>query len=731
MEAALHESMADDPCKKAYATICIVRDISRSTTKLRELIEGISPSIGEENSGLLRVELKNFEWERKFALETTIEMKLRPPNISLDPTAIINLTDVGIPNDIQMALSWGPRFVFPNNNFDLLDIIPDIDAIVTNRLPDLKQDQARKLSSIRISKFNEEGGYVNTVESWLNFLAQRSTDFFKHNSHLIVVNSDKGKHTVIMLKRAYEQKVEDLLSDTNTYRIVANSCNENIDKNEAFVDRLVQLGVVDKSKRFRLSDKSAIPAKFYGLPKIHKGNAPLRPITSAFEAPGKNLAEFLVQTLSAFFDDENLHVKNTAEFKEFIDKVRIEPDEILVSFDVVSMFTNIPVDLAIEVIRKKKRIIEKRTKIPFELLEEMLRFVMSDCAQFTYKTATYSQVHGIGMGSAISPLIAKIVMSDLMATQLPKLPQQPNFIRVYVDDTACCVKRTLVNEMLHTLNDYHCGIQFTMEMETDGRINFLDITLIRNGSNIMTNWYKKPFASNRLLNYLSSHKRSTIVNVAKAHIVTILKLSDGEFFQENREHIVNRLRLNNFPEIEIMRLMNENYSMMRVAPKRIILNTKYGAMTQIDGLTKGIAQDIKLLDPELAITGRPNRINGNFWSQLKDRTEPELRPNMIVDIVCNCRQAAIIDHTRYKERLSSLVDRTMSTFSFSEAACDRTHNFSLDKIMYTKGSSTAQKTRLKCEVRAAASNKKILNKLQGIEPRWRKLIKKKRSHKRN
>lgn len=492
-----------------------------------------------------------------------------------------------------------------------------------------------------------------------------------------------------------------------------------------FVNRLIELGALDKDKRARLSDRASIPAKFYGLPKIHKEGAPLRPITSAFEAPGRNLADFLVQRLSPFFEDDDLHVKNTIAFKQFIDGVRIAPDEILISFDVISMFTNIPVDLAINVIKKKSSSIESSTKIPFQLLEDMLRFVMVECAQFTCKSATYAQINGIGMGNAISPLIAKIVMSDLISTQLPKLSHQPKFIRVYVDDTACCLRRSLVTEMLNVLNGYHEDIQFTMELETDGSINFLDITLIRNESTIKTNWYKKPYASDRLLNYLSDHKRSTIVNVAKAHIITILKLSDGEFFQSNREQIINRLRLNNFPEIEILRLMNENYTLMRVSKKREAINNKYGAVTHINGLTNRVNRAVKMLAPDLSITGRPNRINGNFWSRLKDKTEVDLKSNMILQVICNCRKAVILDYTRYKERVTSLLDRNTNAFLFSEDVCDHKHRFSHDNITYINGRGTAQRTRMKCQLLALNSGKDVLNKIQRAEPRWLRLINRK------
>lgn len=726
LKATLHELLAGDPWEKNYATIRTARDVSDLTVKIRKIIDFIRANLGKPEAKLFELEINKCEFECLFELETKVEEKLRPPNIMFDEAAFINLSAQQIPRDIQMVCAWGPRFLFPNDDIDMLQFIPELEAVIENQIPELVQEEARKLSSIQISNYQKRK-HLSTTTEWLNFLAQRAVSFFKYHNHLLVLASDKGKHAVIMPRAAYDHKIATLLLDTNTYRQSINNCQTNIDKNESFVSQLIELGVVDKSNRARLSDKSAVTAKLYGLPKIHKPNAPLRPITSACEAPGRNLATLLVHILSPFFEDDSLHVKNTTVFRDFLNTVRIEEDEILVSFDVVSMFTNISVDLAIEIIGKKRQAITRRTKIPFDLLEKMLRFVLSDCAQFTCNTLTYSQLRGIAMGSAISPLIAKIVMSDLIATQLPKLLYIPNFMRVYVDDTACCIKKKYIQHTLDILNAYHREIQFTIELETNGSINFLDITMTRCEDRIITNWYKKPYASDRLLNYLSNHKRSTIINVAKAHIITVLKLSDGEFFATNREGIINRLRLNNFPEIEIIRLLNENYTMMRRAPIREARPARYGAIPQADFLTGAINRTIKMLAPNLNIAGRPNRTNGRVWSQLKDKTEIEFKTNIIIEIICNCRETIIVDHTRYKERYSALRDRITQSFVFNTTNCvGNKHCFDEENIICVKGASTAQKTRKKCELRASAHNKKCLTRLQRPSPRWAKFAKLKR-----
>lgn len=74
-----------------------------------------------------------------------------------------------------------------------------------------------------------------------------------------------------------------------------------------------------------------------------------------------------------------------------------------------------------------------------------------------------------------------------------------------------------------------------------------------------TNWYRKPIASGRLLNYYSSHKRTTIIKTAVGFIKTVLKISNPKYFGVNKPKVIDTLRVNSFPETTIVALMNALY----------------------------------------------------------------------------------------------------------------------------------------------------------------------------
>ena len=90
-------------------------------------------------------------------------------------------------------------------------------------------------------------------------------------------------------------------------------------------------------------------SRFYGLPKIHKANLPLRPIVSFVNSHTYNLSKFLCKIVSPLLKN-SYSVKNSDEFANLIRSQCVGPNDIFVSFDVVSLFTSIPTDQALDLV---------------------------------------------------------------------------------------------------------------------------------------------------------------------------------------------------------------------------------------------------------------------------------------------------------------------------------------------------------------------------------------------
>ena len=87
-----------------------------------------------------------------------------------------------------------------------------------------------------------------------------------------------------------------------------------------------------------------LPApRFYGQPKVHKPGVPIHPLVSYSGSPLYNLNKYITNILKAYVKDENNNAKNSTTFSNYIRNVPIEDDEIMVSSDVTSLYTNNPI----------------------------------------------------------------------------------------------------------------------------------------------------------------------------------------------------------------------------------------------------------------------------------------------------------------------------------------------------------------------------------------------------
>ena len=150
-----------------------------------------------------------------------------------------------------------------------------------------------------------------------------------------------------MNKSDYTTKMMALLNDKKTYKVLMRNPVPVIKKRlNSFIWKLRQEEKISFSNyKSRRSCDSVLP-RIYGLPKARKTNVPLRPIVSFISSATYHLSKCLKCIQSPLVGKKNFTAKNSAEFVRSIKNFSISDSQKHVSFDVVSLFTTIPLDLA-------------------------------------------------------------------------------------------------------------------------------------------------------------------------------------------------------------------------------------------------------------------------------------------------------------------------------------------------------------------------------------------------
>ena len=123
------------------------------------------------------------------------------------------------------------------------------------------------------------------------------------------------------------------------------------------------------------------------------------------------------------------------------------------------------------------------------------------------------------MGSPVSVVVAEIVMQNIEERALTTCRQMiPLWLR-YVDNTFTAVHKDEIDEFHDDLNEQNADIQFTTEVEEDGKLPFLDCLVSRDENTLLTTVYRKPTRTDRLLDESSynptSHKATTIKTLTR------------------------------------------------------------------------------------------------------------------------------------------------------------------------------------------------------------------------
>jgi len=432
-------------------------------------------------------------------------------------------------------------------------------------------------------------------------------------------------------------------------------------KLNSLLKRWLSLGYITKQQLFGLKASDSLLPKAYGLPKVHKKEITFRIIISSVNSTCYSFANFLHKILHTSLPLPNSHVKNSFELYKILNGFNVPNEHTLISLDVKSLFTNIPGELVMEGINSRWVHIESNTKISKQEFMDAVRFVMNS-TYFTFDDVIYKQIFGTPMGSPLSPILSDIVMQDLETKAFQNLNLYlPLYFR-YVDDLLLLAPNNEVDNILKTFNSIHERLRFTIEMESNRTLNFLDLSLIIRGDRLIIDWYRKDTCSGRYLSYFSGHPLCHKIGTIYSLVDRAFLLSHLCFQQKNLEYVTEVLINNGYP-------LDLNFNRMNIRIKHLIHRNNI----------KKPEKDLEKVDRKLIVFPYIKNISETIYSSInkkeymigyrilnkltafikrhKDKNTLETNNNIVYKIFCKNCNASYVGQTRrqLKTRISEHI----------------------------------------------------------------------------
>ncbi|XP_062713172.1 uncharacterized protein LOC134290144 [Aedes albopictus] len=445
-------------------------------------------------------------------MEKIERLKRRTVELSYDASWVENTTDTPLPDYLERTLMLGPNYNVPNREkFPYIETVAAIDKAIKykDNVDEIRADVATAMSNF----LNYNNQPRHHEHEWIVKDVGRSRKFLKENPSLLVTKSDKGNQTVILSANEYEEKMEEMLQDTDTYEKISFDPTARVSRKiKAILDDWKENRYIDARTHRKLNVSNCNPPRIYGLPKTHKPGRPLRPVVSTVGSATYQIAQYLSSILGKIVGKTENHVVNSFIFAAEVPGAQISEDEVMFSLDVTSLYTNVPVDYAIECINRRWNEVAAHTPIDQNSFVAAVKLVLGSTF-FVHRGVFYKQNFGVPMGSPLSPVVANLVMERLEQESICKLEEKQTPMKIYrryVDDCFCVAKRNYIDTIVATFNEFHEKLKFTVENEEDNKLKFLDMTLQRRDGVIVKIWTPKQ-TNERYLDYNSEspfqHKR--------------------------------------------------------------------------------------------------------------------------------------------------------------------------------------------------------------------------------
>ena len=370
----------------------------------------------------------------------------------------------------------------------------------------------------------------------------------KLNTEIIIKPADKGAGVVVMNTADYIFEAKRQLSSKSYAPSNKEFLTEATRQVSSAIQNMHTSGSIDKKRQQYLTPTNPKPGKFYLLPKIHKMVLPPpgRPIVSQTGSPTEKISGYLDYFLQPFLPSIPSYIKDTGHFLKIINDLgEIPSDSFLVTLDVTSLYTNIPINEAKIAAAKALYTLRGPSNTPTNQQLLLLLDLILKLNIFTFSTGTeilyYLQTIGIAMGTKAAVAIANIFMhffEDKYIFQNQNL-LKPLLYKRFIDDIFMIWTHTRLelDNFIQYLNQVHPTIKFTANV-SNTNIDFLDTTVHLSERKLRTELYTKPTNAQAYLLRTSYHPKHIFNSLPYGEFLRIRRnCSDLESFDKHAKNM--------------------------------------------------------------------------------------------------------------------------------------------------------------------------------------------------
>ena len=555
------------------------------------------------------------------------------------------------------TLSLGPKNAVLNQ-FEPNDVLTQLDLFI-NRCDKKAFQTNSKIVDINVKTLD----YIKKCKKLKCSKHINMTKKYLKDNELLAVPFDKGIGICLMKRETYNDKTNDILKLNQLKKVQKKRKNEKhpVIKEEErillFLKDLKEKGEIGDVLFNKMKPIGSQPPRLYGLAKVHKANTPVRPVLSMPGSAYYGIAKQVAFWLS-HVPECNIN-SSTKIVCDSLNATHLADNETLVSFDVSSLYTNVPVMEAIQV-SADLMYNPKNSKPPVskETFIELAKIASCNVIMSTHD-GLYEQTDGLAMGSPPAPHLANAWMSQFDST----IKGNSSIYTRYMDDILCEKPIEEVDNTLTRINNLHSNLKFTIERPCDGAIPFLDMKIINENGNLSSTWYSKPTDTGLIMNFHSLAPRRYKHSVVSGFVHRIHRAcSTWHHFHESLDRAKNILKINQYPsyfyEPIIFRtlesIINPDSVQQKTKDQLDDIKNNFKLFVQYRGKsTEHYAHALHKLEVPCTVVMTLRKAK-TVLPSLKPPVEKELRSGVVYKIECPRCQACYVGQTvrHLKTRIS-------------------------------------------------------------------------------